>query len=117
VKLVFAWDVSPSNIKVNMERYGGEVKQKVKAVGDRLATKMESEARTNASWEDRTGNARSGLRAFAVEDSTSVTVFLTHKMSYGKHLELARGGKYAIIGPTLRANIPVAQQMLKDVLK
>ena len=60
--------------------------------------------RRNATWKDRTGNARNGLMAKAFHDKgrRSVLLVLFHRVPYGVWLEVRWSGRYAIIGPTLR---------------
>lgn len=63
-----------------------------------------SYARSNAPWEDRTGDARGGLASeFYGEAGQTVGVVLYHTVDYGPWLEIRWGGKYAIIMPTVEA--------------
>ena len=63
-------------------------------------------ARSNAPWEDRTGDARSGLDAEFYGDDNAVGITLFHTVDYGPFLEIRWGGKYAIILPTVEAMGP-----------
>lgn len=89
----------------------------VDVVFDRYESVAESYARTNASWTDRTGNARAGL--FAKHDAEhmvkhELTVYGT--MPYTFWLEVRWSGKYAIIGPTLfHIATPLAQDLAAAV--
>lgn len=76
------------------------VRQAVSNIFDLLATRTESDMRTNAPWTDRTGNARGGLRCIHEEAGSKHTLVLFHTMDYGFWLEVIQDGKYAIIGPT-----------------
>ena len=67
---------------------------------------MEGRAKINASWQDRTGDARAGLRGEVVVGRNQVTIALAHSMDYGPYLEMANDGKYAVLKPTLDAAIP-----------
>lgn len=85
----------------------------VDIVFDRWEVEAESLMRGNASWTDRTGNARGGL--FATHDSEPMVkheLTLYHTMPYGYWLEIRWSGKYAIIGPTM---VDVAQRMSGDL--
>lgn len=56
----------------------------------------------NATWTDRTGNARAGLDA-VTEHVPFVrhSIVLLHKVAYGIWLEVRFGGRYAIIIPAM----------------
>jgi hypothetical protein len=98
--------------------YGEKVGVAVRAVAEYIAQKTQAEMRQGAPWEDRTGNARTGLFS-VVEDAAKdlVTIWLSHghTVYYGVFLELAHGKQYAIIMPTIEANLPVIEGMLKRV--
>jgi hypothetical protein len=66
------------------------------------AFELEAQAKVNAPWQDDTGNARNGLKGFMESSLDTVRIVLAHSASYGIYLELARGGKYAILWPTIR---------------
>lgn len=63
--------------------------------------------KSNASWTDRTGNARQSLNA-EVEDMAMdmVEIVLSHGVEYGIYLELSHGGAYAIIAPAVDVFAP-----------
>jgi len=80
---------------------------------------MQNDARNNAPWTDRTGNARSGLFGTAEADFARhvVTIYLSHGalINYGVYLELAHGGRYAIIMRTVESHLPELQSMLDEI--
>lgn len=104
-------------VLANMLTYEGRVRAVALAIADYLAPAMEAYAKDNASWTDRTGNARQGLQGF-VEDvsETIIDVYISHGVDYGKWLELAHAGRYAILWPTIQAHMPVVTRMLEDAL-
>lgn len=72
-----------------------------------VASQMEADAKRNAPWTDRTGNARRTLAGFAQWDSTgSLLVGIAGHMPYSPRLELHFGGRYAILAPTVDAYAP-----------
>lgn len=80
--------------------------------------KISSRAKSNAPWTDRTGNARNGLSATTRKESENVyALILYHTVSYGIWLEVARAGKYAIIMPTIYAQIPEIVASLQRLLE
>lgn len=66
-----------------------------------FAQNVQEYARENASWEDRTGDARSGLTAEGRQRLTTYSIILYHTVDYGIWLEVRWDGKYAIILPTI----------------
>jgi hypothetical protein len=115
----FTWTKPPSaELIPGVLDYGEKVNVAIRAVAEYIAQKTQAEMRQSAPWEDRTGNARTGL--FSVVDEASkdlVTIWLSHghTVYYGVFLELAHGKKYAVIMPTIEANLPVIEGMLKRV--
>ena len=65
------------------------------------ASQVQTSSRTNATWTNRTGNARQGLTGFSYVQLPKMFVALFHKVIYGKYLELSNDGKFAIIEQTL----------------
>jgi len=55
------WSTPPSELARAVERYGDRVLTAVAAVAQRVATEMQNQAKTDAPWTDRTGNARTGI--------------------------------------------------------
>ena len=93
----------------------------VTAVAGRIATLMQNDARAHAPWTDRTGNARSGLFGAAERDIAQrlVVIYLSHgpDIEYGKWLELANGGRYAIIMKTIGAHLPELKAELDAIFR
>ena len=97
-----SWQRSPANLAVAISQYG----ERLKSRG--LPEYLESQARSvredmqrSASWTDRTGAARRGLSASVETTGDRISMNLAHGVEYGKWLELAHGGRYAIVGPTV----------------
>jgi hypothetical protein len=111
------WITPPSKMNPAIRAYEQRLLFAVKTLAQYFAQKMQDEARRNARWEDRTGNARSGLYALCEEAAGDfVTIYLSHTMYYGVFLELCNGGKYAIILPTIQRNLPEIERQLKRLL-
>lgn len=71
----------------------------------------------NAPWTDRTGNARSGLRALAEHiPFKTYALHIWHTMSYGIWLEVRQSGKYAILLPTLQDRGPKIMKTLNKLM-
>jgi hypothetical protein len=140
----FRWIKPPSALGEALEqRYNKRLLMGIRAMAAYVGNQMQNAGRAAAPWEDRTGNARSGL-FFAVDgfglspivgrvsgktgslktDSATISgdkdrliLVFGHTVYYGKFLELAHGGRYAIVMSTLEAHVPVLERMLKAYLR
>jgi hypothetical protein len=139
----FKWVKPPSHLAKEVDRYGERILIAVHAVAAYVGQQMQDQARGRAPWQDRTGNARSGL-FFAVDgfglrpvvgqvssgarqsgsDTASVSgdkdrlvIALGHTVYYGKYLELAHGGRYAVVMSTIEGNLGGLERMLHNLLK
>ena len=81
-----------------------------------IADEMESYAKENAPWEDRTGDARSGLKTVVVEDAIkgNYSIFIGYNVKYGIFLEAANGGVYAIARPTVEHFAPLLMAAVRE---
>jgi gentisate 1,2-dioxygenase len=115
------WVEPPEKLAQAIEDYGERVVAAVQAVAEFVGGEMQNQARVNAPWTDRTGNARSGLFSVAARETAKalVTIYLSHghTVDYGKFLELAHGQRYAIVMPTIQANLPLLKRMLDDLFR
>ena len=141
--LDFQWVRPPTQMARRIEDYGDRVLVAVQAVAAYVGEQMQNQARANAPWQDRTGNARSGL-LYAVDglglnpimgriqsvdmslatDTVSVSgdkdhlvLLLGHTVFYGKWLEVSNGGRYAIVMSTVEANLGALERALHRLLK
>ena len=139
----FQWVVSPNVIGKGLNDYGQRAMVAIQAVANYWGQSIQDEARQEAAWEDRTGNARGGL-FFAVDgfglgpitgevtpesksemsdvavesgDEKTLIITLAHTVFYGKFLELSNGGRYAIIMSTIEKNLPNLERMLQDTFR
>jgi hypothetical protein len=82
---------------------------------------MQNDAKANATWTDRTGNARTGLFGTSEADFATkvVTIYLSHGavIDYGVWLELAHSGSYAVIMRTMEAHYQPLMDMLRDIFQ
>jgi hypothetical protein len=82
----------------NLDLYDQKVMGGVIGIGRVTASGMEGFAKTNRQWRDRSGHARQGLKGGVLTPSPNrIMVFIAHSVSYGVHLELSYGGRYAIL--------------------
>lgn len=113
------WRKTPKQAwSAGAKQYASEVRKAVISLLDYYAALVEAEAKTNAPWVDRTGNARQGLRGWVQENPDAVRLILQHSIvTYGVFLELKNGGRYAIILPTLEARYGELMNDLRRLLR
>lgn len=93
------WDLVASNIgKWTNDRIEGR-----KRVAERIKTMAVPFMKQNAPWRDQTGRARQGLDADVEHQPTFSIITIHHgaDVEYGPALETMRGGRYAILAPTI----------------
>lgn len=102
----------------NMNDYERKVMGAVEKVAKYFEPIIETAAKENAPWMDRTANARQSLHAYTERLSRDVVrLYLSHGVEYGVYLEIAHGGVYAIIWPTLEEHIPKIRAMLQGIFR
>lgn len=74
----------------------------IRMYAETSAKKLETEAKENRKWTDRTGDARTRLRGSTGKIAKGYELRLAHGVPYGIWLELANEKNYAIIEPTIR---------------
>lgn len=101
-----------------MEAFPGKVQAAIAATMKYHEPQVESYMRTNARWTDRTSNARNGLSATYVFTPPGTHVIVCfHSVPYGIWLEIAHGGRYRIIIPTILNQGIEVMRTLQGVLK
>jgi len=141
--LKFRWVRRPRKIQERIEEEfgeGGRIYLALHALAAHWGISVQNAARAGAKWEDRTGNARSGL-FFAVDgfglnpivgrvtadqalktdtatisgDTHRLVITLGHTVYYGKFLEL--NSRYGIVMSTLESNLGRLEGMLRGLLR
>lgn len=96
---------------------GDKVNEAVMSVLEMKAPQVEAHMKTNAPWNDQTGNARQGLRAEAYDNGGDQKgIILFHQVPYGIWLELKNSGENAIILPTIEVMGPEVMRSLENIL-
>ncbi len=82
---------------------------------EKSAAALEEQAKLNAPWKDRTGNARRTLTGCCENGNfEKKKLSVVGKMSYSPKLELYYGGKYSILFPTVLKN---AEEVFRGVVR
>ncbi len=135
----FYWVQPPSALGKDVRGYYERVEAALYAAANAWGQHIQDQARQTAMWEDRTGNARSGLfygvdgfgmgeiigdvspgakalmREVVTEQAgqNEIIITLGHTVWYGKYLELSHGGSYAVILSTIEANLPELEMLMR----
>lgn len=96
-------------MEMNSEELIGEIESleerfraAVHMEAETISKEMESYAKVNRKWTDRSSLAKDNLRSVVSKPSENlIRITLSHGVDYGIWLELANEQKYAIIKPTL----------------
>jgi len=81
-----------------------------------VAAKMENTAKAKRTWTDQTGDARRSITGSVDNKLGAVIIYLAIGVKYGVYLELANGGSYAIIDPTIQEYRTKYLNEYKDIL-
>lgn len=90
----------------NANKTMGKVRAAIGVYADTAAKQMEEDAKKNASWTDRTSNARNSIQGGFGWEGNKCKIALSANMDYSVYLELANEKKYAILVPTIQRNAP-----------
>lgn len=109
------WESRIDRLIESIDGYAERIEAAVVAAANVLAKRAEEDAKNNAPWQDRTGDARDGLNAFVERAQNVVTIYLAHgpEINYDIYLETMKGGSLAIIGPTLEALFPIIMDAIR----
>lgn len=86
-----------SDMAGKMVAMGTRADAAVRVFAEQGAQKLQSYAKDNAKWTDRTGAARQRLNAYVSATGNGYRITLAHGVEYGIWLELAHGKRYSII--------------------
>lgn len=103
------------DLTTRVNNFGPKVKRAMVAAAKMTEPEAEAYMKNNAPWQDRTGNARNGLKAQTVVSTNGVAILLFHQVPYGPYLELRWSGRYQIINPTIEVYAPILIQRVADL--
>ncbi len=93
----------------------GKADEAIDGAFESAAPRLEREAKLNAPWRDRTGNARRTLHCGCdCKPLAKKHLAVVGKMHYSPRLELDYGGRYSILFPTVLRN---ARDVLHSVVE
>jgi hypothetical protein len=101
-------------VAAKMGALGTRVRGNAKTLVTVAAGRTVNEAKRTAPWTDRSGDARRSIHAEVTEDAGGITAAIGIGVDYGKYLEMAHGGKYRVIDPTV---FGFGKQEMQNVMK
>ena len=81
------------------------------------AKRMEGMAKREASWTDRTSNARNTILGDFFWDNNKAHITLSGNVNYFPYLELAMDKKYAVLYPTIAKHSPTIMRGFERLVK
>lgn len=113
-----------TNLENELTKEGKAIAMITKVTG----SKMESYAKRNRPWTDRTGDARRRLTGGYYRDNEGFVSYISHQVPYGIYLETRNYGSpvkmgennegtYAILRPTIRAIEPELRKSLNKLIE
>lgn len=96
--------IDASKLLRGMVEHQTRLQKGIELYAETSAKKLESEAKKNAPWTDRTTLARTTITGTAERKGRKMVIALAGNMEYSIYLEEARNGKYAILNPTIEKN-------------
>lgn len=113
----FKWTKPPEKVFPELATaYKVNIDAAIGLLAQSYAPQIEAWMKQNAIWTDRTGNARQTLASEVEEMVNQVTIAFGHGVAYGKWLELANSGRYAIVSPALDYFAPKIWADVKRIL-
>lgn len=106
----FEWNLNIEDLRNGIAAVDKKAQAAVEMYAKNQAKNLESFAKRNAPWTDRTGMARKSLNAEASKTKNGERITLAHGVDYGICLELKNEKRCAIIKPTIELK---GQEVLK----
>lgn len=116
----FKWDVAPNQaFPALVDAYTKTIFLSGRRVADSRAKEGEQWMKDNAPWQDRTGDARAGLHVDVLESpGVLAELVFAHgeDVPYAVWLEIANGGRYAIIAPAIDYWGPILMRDIQRIV-
>jgi len=103
-------------VSARLEKFDERANNGIAAAFEFVAPKSAARMKTEASWTDRTGNARNGLFTATEHRGNHHSMVLSHGVSYGIYLEARNSGRYAIIRPEIPRAAADVQRLINKIL-
>ena len=109
--------VDVKEVAQNLKKFDQTMQAQLQVVGSTISGNMESYAKANHPWTNRTSSAQNQLKGdFKVSDN-EMDIFIAHGVTYGYYLETRKdfNGKYAILEKARDSEINNFKNMLRNL--
>ena len=109
--------VDVKEVAQNLKKFDQTIQAQLQVVGSTISGNMESYAKANHPWTNRTSSAQNQLRGdFKVSDN-EMDISIAHGVTYGYYLETRKdfNGKYAILEKARDSEINNFKNMLRNL--
>lgn len=97
-----SFEFKPGSLNRNLKAFNYDINALVAGVVDYRGDKAVAWMKTNAKWQDQTGNARQTLAAYGLHGSDFHELHLHGGVPYQIWLEVRWAGKFAVIWPAVK---------------
>ena len=110
----FRWEAPPTRLAVQLDRYDRAVDDGAEKIAGVYAARMETFAKANAPWSDRTGASRQSLTGTTEKSAALLKIWLYGDTPYLPFLETGTRNMrpFPIIWPTIAAH---AKPLMDDL--
>lgn len=102
--------IDTKDVLRRFEQMQAKTRASLEILANSAVKAMETYAKNNAKWTDRTGNARQRLKGETRWEGSALIAAISHNVDYGIWLELCNQKKYAILEEALNSQ---AQNLLE----
>lgn len=117
MKSGFQWVVSPIvAFKELVERYVFGIQISAYETLNTRKPEIVIWMQNNATWQDRTGNARAGLTVEIEQLQDFFNILFQHTVFYGEYLEYDFDGRYSILRPAIAFWTPILMKEIQAAI-
>ena len=109
-------NVNVSDVLNNLSGIQSRIQAAAKVYGDTAAAQLEAEAKSNAPWNDITGNSRQTIQGDCQMLGNVARISISGFTPQFKFLELAHEKKWAILNPTIMKNASKIAEGFKKII-
>lgn len=109
--------IDVTEVAESLERFDKAMQAQLKVVGDTISKKMETYAKSNHPWKNRTGSAQGKLKGSYKVTDNELDIMISHGVDYGFYLETRHdfNGKYQILEKARDSEVDNFKNMLKTM--